>query len=58
MSSVIVLPPVNIKYRKLDQHRSVYRLSRLLLPVTHTEPKQTEIFYFREVAVAPVIQLI
>lgn len=43
-----------IKYRKSDQHQNADGLSRLPLPVTHTEPEPTEIFYFKEVAATPV----
>lgn len=44
----------DIKYRKADWHRSLDGLSRLPLPVTHAEPTQAEIFYFKEVPAAPV----
>ena len=44
----------DIKYRWSDQHQNADGLSRLPLPVTHTEPTQAEIFYFKEVTAAPV----
>lgn len=44
----------DIKYRKWDQHGNADGLSRLPLPVAHTEPTQAEIFYFKDVTAAPV----
>lgn len=44
----------DIKYRKADLHGNADGLSRLPLPVTHTKSKPTEIFYFKDVTVAPV----
>nr|XP_061811684.1 uncharacterized protein K02A2.6-like [Nerophis lumbriciformis] len=44
----------DIKYRKADQHGNADGLSRLPLPVTHIEPNQAEIFYFKEAAATPV----
>ena len=44
----------DIKYRKGDQHCNADGLSRLPLPVKHSEPKQAGIFYFKEVAATPV----
>lgn len=44
----------DIKYRKSDQHGNADGLSRLPLPVTHSETTQAEIFYFKEVSAAPV----
>lgn len=44
----------DIKYRKADLHGNADGLSRLPLPVTHTKSKPAEIFYFKDVTVAPV----
>lgn len=43
-----------IRYRKSDQHQNADDLSRLPLPVKRAEPTKAEIFYFRNVAAAPI----
>lgn len=43
-----------IRYRKSDQHQNADGVSRLLLPVKLAEPTKAEIFYFKNVAAAPV----
>lgn len=43
-----------IKYRISDQHQNADGLSRLPLPVNLSEPTKVEIFYFKNVAAAPV----
>ncbi|XP_029965625.1 uncharacterized protein K02A2.6-like [Salarias fasciatus] len=43
-----------IKYRKSDQHQNADGLSRLPLPVKHSEHVKSKIFYFKEVTAAPV----
>uniref|UniRef100_A0A4W5R0Y7 Reverse transcriptase/retrotransposon-derived protein RNase H-like domain-containing protein n=1 Tax=Hucho hucho TaxID=62062 RepID=A0A4W5R0Y7_9TELE len=44
----------DIKYRRSEQHCNADGLSRLPLPVAHTDHSQAEIFYFKEVTNAPV----
>lgn len=43
-----------IKYRKSDQHQNADGLSRLPLPVKHSEHTNGEILYFKDVTVSPV----
>ena len=43
-----------IKYRMSDQYQNADGLSRLPLPVTHSELTQAEIFYFKDMTAAPV----
>ncbi|KAJ8380942.1 hypothetical protein SKAU_G00017200 [Synaphobranchus kaupii] len=44
----------DIKHRNADQPWNADGLSRLPLPVAHTEPTRAKIFYFKEVTAAPV----